>query len=71
VTQPDTLYEDVQQRLAIAAQRVDELDASDEVKTALRERLRGLQQAAKSDLTRTSRRVDELLEELRAPTTSG
>jgi hypothetical protein len=67
VAQPDSLYDDVRQRLAVASERVEELDASDEVKAALRERLRALANAARSDLTRTSRRVDDLLDELRAP----
>lgn len=65
-TEQETLYDDVQRRLAVATRLVEDLDASDEMKAALRERLQHHRWAAKSDLTRTSRRVDDLVEELRA-----
>lgn len=61
-----SLYEDAQRQLALASALVERLDASDEVKAGLRERLERYRWGAKSDLTRTSRRLDDFLEELRA-----
>jgi hypothetical protein len=61
-----TLYADVLRRLDLAVDLVERLDASDDVKQALHERLDRYRRAAKSDLTRTSRRLDDLLDELRA-----
>lgn len=59
-----TLYDDVRRRLALARAHIDDLEASDEVRAALHERLTRYQSAARSDLTRASRSVDRLLEEL-------
>ncbi|MDQ1438093.1 MAG: hypothetical protein QOK43_1722 [Acidimicrobiaceae bacterium] len=59
-----TLYDDVLRRLDLARDRVRSLPASDEVKVALRARVERLADRAKADLTRASRRVDSLLEEL-------
>jgi hypothetical protein len=61
-----SLYDDVQRRLARAAELIGDLDASEEVKVGLVERLERYRWGSKSDLTRTSRRLDDFLEELRA-----
>jgi hypothetical protein len=59
-----TLYEDVLHRLDVVRAHVHSLPASAEVKAALRARTERLAERAKVDLTRASRRVDILLEEL-------
>lgn len=62
--QAPTLYDDVRRRLALAGTLIDAIEASEEVRAALHERLTRYQSAARTDLTRTSRSVDRLLEEL-------
>jgi hypothetical protein len=59
-----TLYGDVLRRLELARQRVRSLVSSEPVKAALDTRLDRLELRAQVDLTRASRRLDALLEEL-------
>ena len=67
MTEPSpTLYDDVQARLAVARERVQALDVSDDVRRAVLLRLSRLDRASRYDLSIASREVSAFLAELDA-----
>jgi hypothetical protein len=54
-----TLFETTQRRIAEARARVDALDASDDVKRMAHRHINRLDRSSRSDLSLTSRRVEE------------
>jgi hypothetical protein len=65
-TSSPSLYRDVQERIATARARVEELDVSDDVKKAALRRLNRLDRASKFDLSIASREVAAFLADLDA-----